>query len=148
MAEYLARLWAVGENPKYQGVVGRIKCAVTPLALVDLIAVLPFVLAAGLGDTVLLRLFRLLRLVTLAKFGRYSTAIRNIGVALSDRRYELLMSVAAAFLVMLLTASVLHHTEGATNPEDFGSIPRALWWGVATVTKVGYAGAFPETILG
>lgn len=148
VSEYLLRLWVVGENPKYGGVAGRIKYAVTPLALVDLIAVLPFLLTAGLGDTVLLRLFRLLRLLTLAKLGRYSTALQNIGVALKDRRYELLMSLAAAFMVMLLAASVLHYTEGDASPESFGSIPRALWWGVATVTKVGYAGAFPETILG
>ncbi len=109
---------------------------------------LPFLLAAGLGDTVLLRLFRLLRLLTLAKLGRYSNAIQNIGMALKDRRYELLMSVAAGFIVMLLAASALHYTEGARSPESFGSIPRALWWGVATVTKVGYGGAFPATILG
>lgn len=148
VTEYLLRLWIIGENPKYSGVVGRFKYIISPLAVIDLIAVLPFVLTAGLGDTVLLRIFRLLRLLTLAKLGRYSNALRNIGMALKDRRYELFMSLAAAFVVMLLAASALFYTEGDRNPESFGSIPRALWWGVATVTKVGYSGAFPETILG
>lgn len=148
VSEYVLRLWVVGENLRYRGVVGRLKYVVSPFALIDLAAVLPFLLTAGLGDTVLLRLFRLLRLVTLAKLGRYSTALQNIISALKGRRYELLMSLAAAFLVMLLAATALHYTEGGNSPESFGSIPRALWWGVATVIKVGYGGAFPETILG
>jgi len=148
VTEYLLRLWVIGDNPKYSGVVGRIKYIISPMAVIDLIAVLPFVLAAGLGDTVLLRLFRLLRLLTLAKLGRYSEAFQNIGMALKDRRYELFMSLAAAFVVMLFAASALFYTEGDRNPESFGSIPRALWWGVATVTAVGYSEAFPMTILG
>lgn len=54
----------------------------------------------------------------------------------------------AALLVMLVAATVLHVTEGAHSPDSFGSIPRAMWWGVATVSKVGYAGALPVTIPG
>ena len=117
-------------------------------ALIDLMAILPFFLTLGIQDAFLLRAFRLLRLLTLAKLGRYTSALRNIYVALTVRRYELLISLFAAFLVMLLAASVLHLTEGAQNPDSFGSIPRALWWGAATVTKVGYGGAYPITPVG
>ncbi len=58
------------------------------------------------------------------------------------------MNAGRAEQNLVLASSVLHYTESDTSPESLGSIPRALWWGVATVTKVGYAGAFPETILG
>lgn len=146
--EYALRLWIAGENPKYGGVLGRLKYALSPVALVDLFAVLPFWLTVGIQDAFLLRLVRLLRLFTLAKLGRYSTALQNIGSAILARRHELVMSLLAAFVVMLLAASALHFTEGSRNPESFGSIPRALWWGAATVTKVGYGGAFPVTVLG
>ncbi len=144
----MLRLYAAGENEQYRGLVGRLRYVVSPTALIDLLALLPFLMTASLNDAFLLRIVRLLRLLTLAKLGRYSTALRNIGTALFRRRYELLMSLAAAFVVMLLAATFLHYTERDYNPESFGSIPRALWWGAATVSKVGYGGAFPQTVLG
>lgn len=146
--EYGLRLWIIGENPRYAGVVGRLRYIVSPVALIDLVAVLPFWLTLGVRDAFLLRLIRLLRLLALAKFGRYTKALANIRTAVAARKYELIMSLVAAFLVMLLSASALHITEGRSNPESFGSIPRAMWWGAATVTKVGYGGAFPESALG
>ena len=146
--EYLTRLWVAGENPRFHGFRGRIRYIFSPIALIDLFALLPFFLTAGVQDAFLLRLIRVLRIISLAKFGRYSNALQNIGVAIFTRRYELLVSLFAAFIVMLLAASALHFTEGAHSPESFGSIPRALWWGVATVTKVGYGDAFPITLVG
>lgn len=146
--EYLCRMWAVGEDPRFKGFSGRLRYLISPIALIDLLALLPYFLTLGVQDAFLLRLIRLLRLLSLAKFGRYTTALKTLARAIHERRYELLMSLLAAFIVMLFSASVLHFTEGSENPEDFGSIPRALWWGAATVTKVGYGGAFPETVLG
>jgi len=146
--EYALRLWVAGEDPRYAGVAGRLRYAILPVALIDLLALLPFLLTAGLQDAFLLRMVRLLRLLSLAKFGRYSRALHNIFAALRERQYELLMSLLAAFIVMLLAATALYYTEGSHSPESFGSIPRALWWGVATMTKVGYGGAYPITVLG
>jgi voltage-gated potassium channel len=146
--EYLLRLWAIGENPRFSGLSGRLRYVITPIALIDLLALIPFFLTAGLHDAFLLRLVRLLRLLSLAKFGRYSRALQNLWTGITTRRYELLMSLFAAFIVMLITASVLHFAEASNSPESFGSIPRALWWGVATVTKVGYGGAYPVTEIG
>jgi voltage-gated potassium channel len=146
--EYLLRVWAAGEDPRFAGIRGRIRYVFTPIALIDLLALLPFFLTAGLQDAFLLRLVRMLRLFSLAKFGRYSTAFQNLCAGIYLRRYELLMSLFAAFIMMLLAASVLHFTEGSNSPESFGSIPRAVWWGVATVNKVGYGGAYPVTVLG
>ena len=146
--EYALRLWVAGEDPRYAGIAGRLRYAVSPVALIDLLALLPFLLTAGLHDAYLLRMVRLLRLLSIAKFGRYSRALHNILSALRERQYELLMSILAAFIVMLLAATALYYTEGAHSPESFGSIPRALWWGVATMTKVGYGGAYPITVVG
>ena len=57
-------------------------------------------------------------------------------------------SAYLALLAMLASATVLYGLEGADNPESFGSIPRALWWGVATLTTVGYGDVFPITVIG
>lgn len=96
----------------------------------------------------LLRLLRLLRLVRLAKLGRYSLAIGAIGDALRDRRYELGASVAIAIVLLLVTSSLLYVVEGEVQPETFGSIPRAMWWSIATLTTVGYGDVVPITALG
>lgn len=146
--EYIARFWTVKENPRYSGRGGRLRYAKTLFASIDLAAILPFWLALATADMFLLRFLRLLRILTLAKLGRYSDAMENIFLAFKQRRYELFMSLFAAFFVVLISATVLYVTEKEYNPESFGSIPRALWWGAATITSVGYGGALPTTILG
>jgi len=146
--EYLLRVWSAGVNPSYRGARGLIRYVFSVSALIDFVVLIPFWLSFGIGNTAILRLVRLLRLVSLAKMGRFSTALSNIGKALASRAAELGISVAMAVAVILIAATVLYTTEGAANPNDFGSVPRALWWGVATVTKVGYGGAFPVTVLG
>lgn len=146
--EYLLRLWSAGEDPHYAGIKGRVRFVVSLPSLIDLVAVLPFFLTAGLQDAFLLRLIRLFRIFSLAKLGRHSKAIQNIGAAVYARRYELLVSLFAALTVMLFSGAVLHIFEGDQNPESFGSIPRALWWGAATLTSVGYGDAYPVTAVG
>ena len=58
------------------------------------------------------------------------------------------MSVMIAGLLMLVSSTLLYMVEGEAQPDDFGSIPRAMWWSIATLTTVGYGDAFPITPLG
>lgn len=146
--EYLLRLWCITERSEFTGLRGRLRYAATPRALIDLLAIVPFYLSLGMTESFLLRLFRLLRMVSLAKFSRYTAAMDSLKNAIAERRYELLVSLGAAMLVLLAAATVLYAVEGRVQPEHFGSIPRALWWGVATLTTVGYGDVFPITPLG
>lgn len=94
----------------------------------------------GGGETLLLRVFRVLRIFSLIKLGKYSRALRNIFNAISDRKYELIWSLSIAMVVMIFSATVLHITEGGSNPKDFGSVSSCvivgccnyyqdrLWW--------------------
>ena len=51
-------------------------------------------------------------------------------------------SLFAAFVVMLglliASSTVIYHIERYAQPEEFGSIPSAMWWALATLTTVGY----------
>lgn len=58
------------------------------------------------------------------------------------------MSLALALLLVVITSSMLYLIEGATQPEAFGSIPRAMWWSIATLTTVGYGDVVPFTAWG
>lgn len=146
--EYAARLWASGENPKYRGFTGRLRYAFTPAAIIDLLAILPLFVGLVGSEAFLLRLFRLLRILRLARLGRFSRAFEAISMALSSRRYELSMSVGLATLLLLVSSTMLYLIEGADQPETFGSIPRTMWWSIATLTTVGYGDVYPVTALG
>jgi voltage-gated potassium channel len=145
LIEYVARVYAAGEDERYRGLVGRLRYVVTPLAVVDLLAIAPFFLLHGTTDSFLLRLIRLLRILRLARLGRFSLAMQLLGTAVRSRRYELGLSFLIAGVVLVGSASLMYTLEGDSQPEAFGSIPRALWWSIATLTTVGYGDVYPVT---
>ncbi|WP_185961576.1 ion transporter [Telmatospirillum sp. J64-1] len=145
--EYFARLWIAAENPAYRGVTGRLRYALSPAAIIDLLALLPLFLAFLGSEAFLLRLFRLMRILRVARLGRFSKAFDAISIALRSRRYELAMSVGIAGVLLLVSSTMLYLIEGAIQPETFGSIPRAMWWSIATLTTVGYGDVYPLTAL-
>ena len=135
--EYLARVWSAGERPEFSGWAGRLRYMSTPAAIFDLIAVMPFLLGFFLADTFLLRLFRLLRILILARLGRLSLALKHLREAVAERRTELALSLFIALLILVLSSTLMYVVEGSAQPRAFGSIPRALWWSIATLTTVG-----------
>ena len=146
--EYLLRLWAEAENPKFTGVRGRVRYALTPAAIIDLVAFLPSLIAPGTSSPMLLRIFRLLRILRLARLGRFSQAMRHLIEAVTERREELLLSLMLATMILIFSAAGMYILEGENDPEAFGSIPRALWWSVCTLTTVGYGDIYPHSVLG
>lgn len=144
-AEYAARLYAAPLNTRYSS---SLRYALTPASLVDLVVLVSFVMPFLGMEATVLRMLRAARLVRLARLGRYSLALQVIGAAISERRYELAVSVLVAFGLMLLSSSVLYFAERLVQPQTFGSIPRAMWWSVATLTTVGYGDSVPMTALG
>jgi voltage-gated potassium channel len=148
LVEYLARLWASAEDPRFGGGIGGVvRFALTPAALFDFVALSPLLFVAVGSEAYVLRLLRLLRILRLTKIGRYSTAASAIARAISLRRYELGVSLGIGLLLMLVAAACLYALEGADQPEKFGSIPRAMWWSISMLT-VGYGDVYPITVLG
>src|SRR3954451_4941089 len=145
--EYLVRLWAEGETPKFGGIRGRCRYALTPAAIIDLVAFLPALIMPG-SNLFLLRAFRLLRILRLARLGRFSLAVDRLSYAVRERREELILSLMLAIPILVFSAATMYLLEGESNPEGFGSIPRALWWSVCTLTTVGYGDIYPHTVLG
>ncbi|MCC7271121.1 MAG: potassium channel family protein [Alphaproteobacteria bacterium] len=148
LAEYVARMIAVGEDPRYRGLGGRLRYAASPMALVDLVAVLPLFLGELVGDTQVVRLLRLFRLLRFSRLGPFSRAAAILLTTLRGRLPELLLSLLVALVVLIFSATLMYLIEGADQPAAFGSIPRAMWWAIATLTTVGYGDVYPVTALG
>lgn len=147
--EYAARLYAAGEDPRFKGKrFGRLRWIVTPSALIDAVALLPLFLTLASTSFYWLRFARIVRILRVVRLGRMSTAFDSVMAALYDRRFELWVSIIIAMLLMLFSASLLYFAEGQAQPEAFGSIPRALWWSIVTLTTIGYGDAYPITVLG
>jgi len=149
LIEYLVRLWVAPLSPEFAGSRWpRLKFATSPSAIIDLIAIIPAMLAMAGGGTLALRFVRFFRLLRLAKLGRFSRAWQEIAGALKGRREELLISFSLAGFVMIIASTLLYWAEADAQPEKFGSIPRAAWWAIVTLTTVGYGDVFPITPLG
>lgn len=147
--EYAARIWVVVENPRFAGYrFPRLRYIVTPIAIIDLLAIVPAFFAFGGGSSLVLRFFRILRMLRLAKLGRMSNAWTAIREALHQRRHEFGVVLGLVGLTLLISASMLYVAEADAQPDKFGSIPRALWWSIITLTTIGYGDTFPVTALG
>lgn len=146
--EYVVRLWVMGEHEEYAGIRGRVRYVFTLTALIDFIAVAPFLLGLFGSDAFVLRVLRLARIFALAKLGKFSVALQHLGTAVGSRKYELFVSASVALLVMFVAAIMMYLVEGDAQPEAFGSIPRAVWWSMATLTTIGYGDVYPITVLG
>lgn len=147
--EYVVRLWVSVEHPRARGRPAwraRLAYAVTPAAIVDLVAILPFFIEAFTDAH--LRIIVLVRLLRLFKLGRYSTGFQSLFEALRRERQALLASFLILVSVVLVAASFAYMAERSTQPNGFGSIPEAIWWALATVTTVGYGDVVPKTALG
>lgn len=148
--EFILRVWTCTEDERFSGpLTGRLRYALTPMALIDLIAILPFYLPLILPvDLRFLRALRILRIFRLLKFARYSRAVRIFGRVIREKKEELVISLTAILVALVLIASLMYVLEKDIQPEAFGSIPAALWWGVVSLTTVGYGDVYPITPLG
>ena len=148
-AEYLLRLWSCVEAPRWRPPLrGRVRWAFTPMALIDLAAVLPFWLPFVGVDLRFTRAARIARLLRIAKFGRYSRALRTLGRVLVRKRSELVSVAMVLAVLLVLTASLMYLVEHEAQPEKFSSGFAAMWWAIVTLTTVGYGDVFPATTIG
>ena len=149
--EYIARIWTSPESPDFNNGEQsdsqiRLKYACSPMAIIDLIAIIPFYLSMLIAiDLRVLRLFRLTRLI---KLGRYSRSMQTLMEVLRSEAKTLLAAVSVLFIVMVFAATGIYYIEHSVQPEEFSSIPAAMWWSLVTLTTVGYGDVVPITPLG
>lgn len=111
--------------------------------IVDLLAILPFFLLSF--DLIMIRALRLMRLFRILRLGRYSSSMTRIASALRLAKEDLILSLMAALLMILVASFGIYQFENAAQPEKFGSVFDSFWWALATLTTVGYGDVYPIT---
>jgi voltage-gated potassium channel len=149
LVEYILRLYACTAGPRelfHHPVLGRLRFALTPMAIVDLVAILPlfFLLFAGI-DVGALRLVRILRVFKLL---RYSPAMSMLARVVYNERKGLFGALVIFLILLVLSSTVVYYFEREGQPKTFGSIPDAMWWAMAALTTVGYGDVTPMTTAG
>lgn len=120
--------------------------ATSAMALIDLVAILPFYLPFIVTfDLRVMRLIRLIRLLRLLKVFRYSESIQLFADVYRLKRQELSMVFLAIIFLLTISSALVFHLEHEAQPDEFSSIPASMWWGVATLTTVGYGDVTPIT---
>ncbi len=147
--EYLLRIWSSVENENeanHTPTHARLRYMTSFHAIIDFIAILPFyLLALGLAGGVDMRFLRAVRLLRVLKLTRYSAAMNMLFITFRENGRALSAAFLILLTVMLLAASGMYYFERESQPDDFGSIPAAMWWAFATLTTVGYGDVTPIT---
>lgn len=148
--EYLLRIWTADllfPEAKHP----HLKYVFSFMAIIDLLAILPFYLpfvSADLRFLRMMRLFRLFRLLRVFKLGRYFEALQIIVKVIRTSGPQLIMSVVICFFVMLFSAIIMYTVENPVQPEQFPNVISSLWWAICTLTTVGYGDVYPITHVG
>ncbi len=148
--EYLLRVWtAPCMYPDKNSIVARVRFIFSFMAVVDLLAIIPFYIPFIISiDLRILRALRLLRLARLLKLNRYTEAMKNLSEVLKLKSAELLSSIFIVVILMFVSSALMYTIEGKAQPETFNNAFSGLWWAIATFTTVGYGDIYPVTVLG
>lgn len=155
--EYILRVWSSNHEEKYKhSFWGRLKYMVSPGAIIDLLAILPFFLNIIFGfgiDLREIRMLRLLRVLRLFRLTAYMKSAHMIIDVFKKRKNELALSFILAIFLIIIASCIMYFAEHLTaapgeTESKFSSIPATIWWAVVTLTTTGYGDMYPVTNIG
>lgn len=118
------------------------------MMIIDFLSILPFILSfMGVG-MVMVQLLRIFRIFRLFKLIRYTSGFEFLARSFTDNKIHLTISTIIMGSLLLISSTLMYLVEHRVQPESFSSIPSTMWWGVATLTTVGYGDMYPVTITG
>ncbi|GMR36182.1 hypothetical protein PMAYCL1PPCAC_06377, partial [Pristionchus mayeri] len=154
--EYFIRLWSAGCRSKYMGFWGRLKFARKPISIIDLAVVVASIFIILFGSegqvfaTSAIRGIRFLQILRMLHVDRQGGTWRLLGSVVFIHRQELITTLYIGFLGLIFSSYFVYLAEKDSPDKNsaFTSYADALWWGVITMTTIGYGDVVPQTWLG
>lgn len=148
--EYLGRLWVADmSHPHLSPARARLRYALSPFGIIDLLSFLPFVaVLAGLIPYQTLNTLRVLRIMRLIKISRYMRGLTAAGAVIRKRQRELIASFAVLGLLTVTASVLMYQVEHPVQPDNFDSIFTGMYWALTTITTTGYGDLVPHTAAG
>jgi voltage-gated potassium channel len=143
--EYLLRVYASGAVPAYRGLQGKLRYIFSAYALIDLIAIAPYILMGFNIDNSFVRALRLLRVFRLFRMRKYAHFLHTLKEIFNAKKEEFSVLFVYTVIILVVLAFVIYAIEHQAQPNVFSNIPQTLWWAVATLTTVGYGDMYPIT---
>ena len=150
VGEYLLRLWTANlRYPDSGWLVSRIRYVFSAVAIIDLLAILPFFLPFVLPEGMLgIRALRLMRLLRVFKVAQHSRTLSAITDVIREKAKDLVAVLFFMSLMVLFLSLLMYAAEHDAQPDKFENAVSALWWAIETFTKSGTRGFYPITTLG
>ncbi|XP_049611571.1 potassium voltage-gated channel subfamily KQT member 2 isoform X2 [Syngnathus scovelli] len=148
--EYIVRIWAAGCCCRYRGWRGRLKFARKPFCVIDMMVLVASVsvLAAGSQGNVFatsaIRSLRFLQILRMLRMDRRGGTWKLLGSVVYAHSKELITAWYIGFLCLILASFLVYSVEKESNKE-FETYADALWWGLITLTTIGYGDKVPQT---
>lgn len=142
LADYALR-WITADYALKRGALSFVMYPLTPMALIDLLSMLPCFIALNQSFKAL-RVLRLLRALRAFKLVRYSKGMQALIAAITRQRQQLVIVLVLASSYLVVCALVIFNVE----PDTFPSIFDALYWSVVSLTTVGYGDLYPVSEAG
>lgn len=148
--EYLLRVWACNLDKRYKHPIwGRLKYIATPMMIIDLMVILPFYLPLIFTvDTRFMLTLRMFRLARVLKLTRYSKSTKRLIRVVKGKKDDLIATLGIVAILLIISSSLMYYVEYSVQPDKFSSIPESMWWGVITLTTIGYGDVYPITNFG
>lgn len=143
IADYILRLITADYLVKKTGIVSFLKYPFRPMAIIDLLSILPSVTNMNYAFKVF-RVFRLFKTFRIFKFFRYSKNIMIIRNVILKKKDALLTVGMLALSYIFVTALIVFQVE----PDTFGSFFKAIYWATVSLTTVGYGDIYPTSDIG
>ena len=148
--EYVLRVWSAparNDLGNSTNIIKRMKYIFSFTGLIDFLAIIHSILPYFFGGLDL-RWLRVLRLLRLLKISNYSSALEDFFSAIKADWRSFSAALYLMVIALFLSSALMYIAEHDSQPEKFSSIPETMWWGLITLTTVGYGDVSPVTPLG